>query len=75
MSPAAARRHVPGSPFNSKRAEAERVVHFTVGERVCHDRYGLGTVVGTDGETTVDVDFGQGPRRLTAIASKLQKLG
>lgn len=73
MSPAA-RRHVPGSPFNAARAEAGRVVEFTVGQRVSHDRYGLGTVVGTDGKTTVDVDFGNGPRRLTAIASKLQKL-
>lgn len=74
MSPAA-RRHVPGSPFNAARAEAGRAHEFTVGERVSHDRYGLGRVVGTDGVSTVDVDFGHGIRRLTTIGSKLQKLG
>jgi hypothetical protein len=72
--PAAPRRVLPGSPF-----QAPVVVppeHFTVGERVTHDRHGMGTVVGVeDGDVAVLVKFGGGVvQRITLPNTKISKL-
>ncbi|QDP95433.1 hypothetical protein FOE78_05500 [Microlunatus elymi] len=49
------RRRLAGSPFQP---EPELLIsHFGLGDRVSHDRYGLGRVVGADpGGVTVDFD-------------------
>ena len=45
-----------------------------VHDRVSHDRYGLGSVTGTEGEAAVLVDFGSGVYRITLPTTKLIKL-
>ena len=76
MPPTAPRpRHLPNSPFNAAR-EAARipVMHFEVGERVTHDRHGLGRVTGFDGEAAIYVDFGGDRRRVSLPTTKLHRL-
>lgn len=46
---------------------------FFVGERVTHDSYGLGRVVGRE-PAAVTVDFGVHRRRITSPFEKLSKL-
>ncbi|MFF0293021.1 hypothetical protein ACFYS8_11900 [Kitasatospora sp. NPDC004615] len=60
--PEAVRRHLPTSPFKAK-AEAPRK-HFAIGDRVTHDAYGLGRVIGVEGDTAVLVDFGSRQERI-----------
>ncbi|MFF7454136.1 hypothetical protein [Kitasatospora sp. NPDC008115] len=71
---AAARRPLPHSPFKVP-PEAPRK-HFAVGDRVTHDRYGLGRVIGVedDGDTAVLVDFGSQQARVTPPYSTLYAL-
>ncbi len=72
---AGTRRVLPGSPFNDQRAAAPPVEDFAVSDRVNHDRYGLGKVVGIEeGGGAVLVDFGSGARRVTLPSVKLTKL-
>ncbi|GAA4856166.1 hypothetical protein [Kitasatospora terrestris] len=59
----AVRRHLPTSPFKA-RIEAPRK-HFAIGDRVTHDAYGLGRVIGAEGDTAVLVDFGSRQERIT----------
>jgi hypothetical protein len=75
MVPPAPGRHLPRSPFNSAR-EAAKVAaeRFAVGDRVTHDRHGMGVVTGLDGDAAVYVDFGAGVRRLILPTSKLHVL-
>ncbi|MBD0690698.1 hypothetical protein [Streptomyces sp. CBMA123] len=70
----AGRRPLPTSPFKA-RAEAPRK-HFAVGDRVTHDRYGLGRVIGVegDGEGAVLVDFGSLRARITHPYTAMFKL-
>ncbi|WP_033222161.1 hypothetical protein [Kitasatospora phosalacinea] len=58
----AVRRHLPTSPFKA-RVEAPPK-HFAVGDRVTHDAYGLGRVIGVEGDTAVLVDFGSRQERI-----------
>ncbi|WP_316524198.1 hypothetical protein [Kitasatospora brasiliensis] len=60
---AAVPRHLPTSPFKA-RVEAPRK-HFAVGDRVTHDVYGLGRVIGAEGDIAVLVDFGSRQERVT----------
>lgn len=69
---AGTRRHLPNSPF--KPAVAPTVETFTVDERVTHDKYGLGRVVGVEGNEAVVVDFGDARVRLCTPFGKLNKL-
>ncbi|MFI9365001.1 hypothetical protein ACIG5E_28720 [Kitasatospora sp. NPDC053057] len=71
---AAVRRHLPTSPFTA-RPEAPRK-HFALGDRVTHDRYGLGRVVGVEGsdESAVLVDFGSHQVRITQPYTAMYKL-
>ena len=51
------------------------MVSYSVSDRVNHDRYGLGTVVGTEeGDAAVIVDFGSQVRRVVLPSTKLVKL-
>ena len=70
--PAPRRRHLASSPFAP---EPDLVVEtYTVDDRVSHDKYGLGRVVGTE-EGAVTVDFGtQTVVRIVSPYAKLEKL-
>lgn len=68
---AAQRRHLPGSPFNSPPAPAIEL--FAVGDRVTHDKYGLGRIVASE-EAAVVVDFGADRMRVPSPFRKLTKL-
>jgi hypothetical protein len=75
MSPARAmpRRYLPGSPFNNSEPAAP-IEHYDVHDQVTHDRYGLGRVVGVEGDVAVIVDFGGQQARITSPFAKLTKL-
>ncbi|MGW4893194.1 hypothetical protein ACWEQL_13155 [Kitasatospora sp. NPDC004240] len=70
----AVRRHLPTSPFKA-RAEAPRK-HFAVGDRVTHDRYGLGRVISVEdnSDTAVLVDFGSRQERITQPYTEMFEL-
>lgn len=63
------RRHLSSSPFPPP-VEADHPT-YAVGERVCHDTYGLGRVIGVEGTIAVSIDFGSFTRRVTLPASRL----
>jgi len=51
------------------------VVSYALNDRVSHDRYGLGTVIGTEvGDAAVLVDFGPKVLRVALPNTKLVKL-
>jgi hypothetical protein len=67
-------RALPGSPFNQPPAVAI-VASYAISDRVSHDRYGLGTVVGTEnGNAAVLVDFGPKVLRVALPTTKMVKL-
>lgn len=67
----ATRRFLPSSPFN---AEPEPVIEeFAVGDRVTHDKHGLGRVVGRE-ENAVTVEFAGQHVRVPSPYTKLTKL-
>jgi len=70
---AAPRRYLPGSPFNN-RPPARPVEQYALHDQVTHDRYGLGKVIGVEGDLAVLVDFGPKLARITAPFAKLTKL-
>ena len=72
--PAAPRRVLPGSPFKAPAVAPPQ--HFTVGERVTHDRHGMGKIVAVeDNDVAVLVNFGgAGVQRITLPNSKISKL-
>ena len=70
------RRPLPGSPFRAAEtvappSEPER---YSVNDKVTHDKYGLGTIIGVDEGVGVLVDFGSHKQRLRTPCSKLFKL-
>lgn len=71
---ATTRRPLPGSPFNVPPVAAPIVEQFALNDRVTHDAYGLGRVIGVEGEIAVLVDFGPRTERITAPYDKLFKL-
>ena len=71
---AAARRPLPGSPFNNNPAPVRHIEHYALNDQVTHDRYGLGVVIGVEEEVAVLVDFGTQQERITSPYSKLTKL-
>lgn len=73
MASSAARPFLRTSPFNASRV-SEPVTHFTAGDRVSHDRHGVGLVTACEGEAAVYVDFGSGVRRITTPSAKLHTL-
>ncbi|MBB5121171.1 MULTISPECIES: hypothetical protein [Streptomyces] len=71
--PPAHRRHLPTSPFNAPPAPGP-VQKFDVGDRVAHDRYGLGRVIGVEEDIAVLVDFATRQERIPGPYTKLTKL-
>jgi hypothetical protein len=69
--PERGRPHLATSPF--KRPIERSIDQFAVDERVTHDVYGLGRVIGTEA-AAVTVDFGTRQIRLTSPYRKLRKL-
>ncbi len=70
---AAARRYLPGSPFNTPPAPRQ-VKQFAVHDQVTHDQYGLGRVISVEDEIAVLVDFGTRRERISAPYAKLTRL-
>ncbi|MFE9427530.1 hypothetical protein ACFYNO_31675 [Kitasatospora sp. NPDC006697] len=72
---AAPRRVIPTSPFKSRTQTPPRK-HFAVGDRVTHDRFGLGRVIDVEGEGAIAalVDFGTSQERLTQPYPAMYKL-
>ena len=68
----AARRRLPGSPFNAPAPERPAET-FAVHDQVTHDKYGLGVIVGAEDDAVL-VDFGPHQRRITLPCAKLTKL-
>ena len=60
------------SPFSV--TVAEPVEQFAINDRVTHDRFGLGSVIGVEHEIAVLVDFGAEQVRITSPYAKLSKL-
>jgi len=71
--PAGPRRHLATSPFNAPDPEppAER---FAAGDKVTHDKYGLGTVTGVEQGLALVIDFGSHVQRILTPSAKLSKL-
>ena len=64
----------PGSPFDVPKPPAPPPDVFELEDRVTHDRYGLGRVVGTEGASEVTVNFGSCVLRFVLPHAKLSKL-
>ncbi len=69
---AATKRHLPTSPFKAP-APPPPVQQFEVNDRVTHDKYGLGLVIGADANAVL-VDFGPQKVRIPSPFAKLDKL-
>ena len=67
------RRPLPSSPFNVP-AVVKTIENFAVNDRVSHDRYGLGTVIGVEPDVAALVDFGLVKVRIVSPYDKLTKL-
>ncbi|QPP07520.1 hypothetical protein G4Z16_15245 [Streptomyces bathyalis] len=70
--PFAPRRHLPTSPF--KAAADPLVKHFALGDRVSHDQYGLGRIVGVEDGIAMLVDFGSEKARIVSPYTGMEKL-
>ena len=69
---AAARRHLPGSPFGAP-ALAPPAETFAIQDQVTHDSYGFGVILGVE-DHAVLVDFRPDQRRIPLPCAKLSKL-
>jgi hypothetical protein len=67
----AGRRHLAASPF--KPQPESPIEQYAVDDRVSHDTYGLGRVIGMD-EGAVTVDFGAQQVRITSPFDTMEKL-
>ncbi|HZB34327.1 MAG TPA: hypothetical protein VE465_29455 [Streptosporangiaceae bacterium] len=74
QSRAAVRRPLPSSPFQRRPVVIPPIEQFALHDRVTHDTYGLGTVIGVEDNIAVLVDFGTREQRITAPYDKLFKL-
>ncbi|WP_080045893.1 hypothetical protein [[Actinomadura] parvosata] len=70
----AVRRRPPGSPFNTPEIPPPPIEQFTMGDRVSHDKYGLGRVLAVGEDDTVLIDFGAETYRIASPYAKLVKL-
>ncbi|MDN3297850.1 hypothetical protein QWM81_28195 [Streptomyces ficellus] len=68
----APRRHLPTSPFKAPVVAPTK--HFAVGDRVSHDRHGLGTVIAVEGGIATLVDFGSQQTRIVSPYKGMDKL-
>ena len=67
------RRHLATSPFGAPDPEPPPE-WFAVGDKVTHDKYGLGTVTGVEEGTALIIDFGSHVQRIVTPSAKLSKL-
>ena len=67
------RRYLPSSPFKPP-PEDPPVEQFELDDLVTHDKYGLGRVIGIEGDATLVVDFGSCRMRISTPYAKLTKL-
>ncbi|MGY0063985.1 hypothetical protein ACWY4P_47310 [Streptomyces sp. LZ34] len=65
-------RRLPASPFKAQESPPEK--HFVVADRVTHDAYGLGRVVGIEEGIAVLVDFGSRRERITSPYARMTVL-
>ncbi|MFG3257542.1 hypothetical protein [Streptomyces sp. NPDC048172] len=70
--PAAPKRYLPTSPFKAPVTLPPE--QFAVGDRVSHDIYGLGRVIGVENGLAVLVDFTSEQRRVMSPYTKMSKL-
>lgn len=70
---AARRRHLPTSPFSPPPADPAPE-DYCLHDRVTHEKYGLGRVIGVEEGVAVIVDFGPPTLRIAAPYHKLVKL-
>ncbi|MFF9864144.1 hypothetical protein ACIRD2_03465 [Streptomyces sp. NPDC093595] len=68
----APRRHLATSPF--KAPVVLPIEDFALGDRVSHDQYGLGTVIGVEDGIATLVDFGPGRVRVLSPYKGMTKL-
>jgi hypothetical protein len=68
------RPHLATSPFNARRQAAPAPQQFEVGDRVTHDRFGMGRVTGLEGTVATCVDFGSGNVRIPLDSGRLHLL-
>jgi hypothetical protein len=67
------RRYLPSSPFKPP-PEAPPVEQYEVHDLVTHDKYGLGRVIGIEGDDAVVVDFAPRRVRITTPFARMTKL-
>ncbi|HWM40738.1 MAG TPA: hypothetical protein VNS49_26900 [Streptomyces sp.] len=70
--PSAPRRHLPTSPFKTPVAPLAK--HFALGDRVSHDQYGLGRIIGVEEGIAMLVDFGSRQARISSPYTSMDKL-
>lgn len=70
--PRAVSRRPSGSPF--KLVAPAPVEVYSVGDRVTHDRYGMGRVITVEPDIAVGVDFGAQKIRVVSPYSQMTKL-
>ncbi len=68
---AADRPHLSSSPFKAQPARA--IEEFSVGDRVTHDKHGLGTVLSHD-TSTITVAFGAQRIRIASPFARMTKI-
>jgi DNA helicase-2/ATP-dependent DNA helicase PcrA len=61
---------LPTSPFNRTESSQRSLPSLEVGDRITHDRFGLGRVVQIDSAEYICVDFGSQAIRRIPLASK-----
>ena len=66
------RRHLATSPFGAPDPEPP-AESFAMGDKVTHDKYGLGTVTRVEGAALI-IDFGSHVQRILTPSAKLSKL-
>jgi hypothetical protein len=71
---ASPRRHLATSPFNVPEPAPSEPERYSVEDKVTHDKYGLGTIIGVEEGVSVLVDFRSHARRLRTPCPKLVKL-
>ncbi|MFF6996181.1 hypothetical protein ACFY93_14720 [Streptomyces sp. NPDC008313] len=70
--PSAPRRQLPTSPFKAPAVPSPK--HFSLGDRVSHDQFGLGTVIGVEEGIAMLVDFGSHTARIPSPYSRMDVL-
>jgi hypothetical protein len=67
-------RRLPTSPFRAPAPDPAPHEIYAVGDRVNHDRYGVGTVTEVEDARSVVVDFGPEMRRIQLPNPKLCRI-